>query len=232
VGVGTRSVERAKAVMERDPELAAKVKAGDVTLKLAERTLAKAEAAEKIRTYVPPEGQYPVIVIDPPWPYEDDLSGSDGARGGLAYPTMTLEEICALKIPADEHCVLWLWITNAHLVASSHVRCLRAWRFEPKTIYTWDKVLMGVGRWGRNQTEHVILVVRGQPVFDGRSSGTYFREARRESSRKPEVFYEIVRETCPAEPKLEMFAREPRQGFVTAGAEKDLFPAPCQETPA
>jgi N6-adenosine-specific RNA methylase IME4 len=225
VGVGARTVERAKAVCERAPtELVEQIRAGKVTLRQAEKQLRRSAQLDKIRTYNPPTGRYPVIVVDPPWQYEDALDGSDAVRGGLTYPPMALPEICALRIPADEDCILWLWCTNTHLINGSAARVLEAWRFTPKTLYTWDKVNWITGHWGRGVTEHVILATRGKPAGVFESEGTLFRERRvREHSVKPEAFYRLVERSCPARPLLEMFARMHREGWVTTGAEQDLF---------
>jgi N6-adenosine-specific RNA methylase IME4 len=225
-GVGTRSVERAKAVRERDPELFQKVKDGEVTLKRAEKDLRRAEQIQQIREYVPPAGEFPVIAADPPWPYEDELNGSDAARGELPYPPMSLEQICALKVPTAKDCILWLWVTNAHLADGSAAQVLKAWGFIPKTILTWGKDKIGLGRWLRGRTEHCILAVRGAPKVDLRAHSTLIPGKVRAHSQKPDEFYELVEDLCPATPRLEMFARAERAGWVTTGAELPGAPTP------
>ena len=223
-GVSGRSVQRAKALIQTaPPEVVEAVRRGETTLKRAEKDVRRAQQLQQIREYVPPAGEYPVIVVDPPWKYDDQLDGSDAARGGCPYPPMTVEEICALAMPAAEDCILWLWVTNTVLLEGWHLRVLSAWGFRGKTIYTWDKVDMIGGHWGRNVTEHVIIAVRGRPVGTFERRTTLFAEKRsRVHSEKPEAFYELVEETCPATPRLEMFAREravERPGWVRSGAE-------------
>lgn len=218
-GAGARSVERAKAVTKKSPELAKRVKAGEVTLKQAEKQIRKKDQIKAVKKYEPPAGSYSVIAADPPWPYEDELDGSDSARGGLPYPAMTIEEICALPVPADKDCALWLWTTNAHLLDGSAKRVLDAWGFEPKTMLTWVKDRMGAGRWLRGITEHCILAVKGKPVVDLKNQTTELRAPRRGHSEKPDEFYALVEELCPATSRLELFARATRSGWVTSGAE-------------
>src|SRR5205814_3235063 len=83
------------------------------------RQLKIAKQAEAIRAEAPPlpgRGPYRVIVIDPPWENQnrsDDLS----RQGMVAYPTLTVAEICALPIPSmmHAHCVVWLWTTNFYM---------------------------------------------------------------------------------------------------------------------
>lgn len=223
VGAATRTVERAKFVAEKSPELAEKVRKGEATLKQAEKELRRAEQKEAVKAYQPPVGEWAVIVADPPWPYEDTLDGSDQARGGLPYPPMTMDEICAMKIPASRDCALWLWVTNSHLIDGSAARVLREWDFEPKALLTWKKDRMGAGRYLRNITEHVILAVRGKPMIEGESQINFLEAKSREHSRKPDEFFDLVERVCPSLSRLEMFSREPRKGWTTSGAEAELF---------
>jgi N6-adenosine-specific RNA methylase IME4 len=218
VGVSARTVERASAVAQRAPELVERIRTGDLTLGQAEREVRRKSAVESISKYEPPTGLHSVIVVDPPWKYRDELEG-DGARGGLPYPPMALEDICALEIPADRDCVLWLWTTNPMLLDGSALQVLQAWSFTPRALLTWDKERMATGHWLRGVTEHCILATRGEPVITLTNETTLIREARREHSRKPESFWPLVERLCPAKAKLEMFAREPRPGWTTSGAE-------------
>jgi N6-adenosine-specific RNA methylase IME4 len=103
-------------------------------------------------------------------------------------------------------------------------RCLDAWGFKEKTILTWDKELLGLGDWLRNVTEHCILAVRGRPVVALTNQTTIIREKRREHSRKPVAFYDMVEALCPGS-KLEMFSRSPRDGWGAWGAETEKFDA-------
>jgi N6-adenosine-specific RNA methylase IME4 len=137
---------------------------------------------------------------------------------------MTVQQICALPVKtlSQDSCVLWLWTTNAFMREA--YACLDAWGFQEKTILTWDKEIMGLGDWLRNQTEHCILAVRGSPIVSLTNQTTILREKRREHSRKPESFYTLVEALCPGS-KLEMFAREKRANWTAWGAETEAFNA-------
>lgn len=180
------------------------------------------------------QGQYQCIVIDPPWFYR--LRTNDKThRNRIPYRPMPTQEILAL--PVSELCdrsgsVLWLWYTNNHMVEAA--QCLQTWGFDLKTILTWEKVTkdgtkthLGVGHWLRNSTEHCALAVRGDVrAFAGRTltnQSTILHAPRREHSRKPPEFFELVDKLCPDMTKLEMFARESRDGWDCWGDQADMF---------
>ena len=230
VGASARSVERAKAVLAKKPELREQLKTAKMRLSPAERAIRREAQDKQVLEYRPPAGTYSVIVTDVPWRYDDQLEG-DGARSGVQYPTMTVEEIVAMKLgdtKAAADCALWFWTTNAFLIDGTAARVLSEWRFEPKALITWRKVdskgkdRLGAGRYLRNVTEHCILAVRGKPVIRGEDVPNIFDAPRREHSEKPDEFFAIVDKVCPAPPesKLELFARKDRAGWVTSGAEK------------
>ncbi|ODG98040.1 hypothetical protein A4S05_01085 [Nostoc sp. KVJ20] len=180
------------------------------------------------------QGHYQCIVIDPPWFYR--LRSKDKThRNRIPYQPMRTEEILALPIPelcGSNGCILWLWFTNNHMIEAA--QCLQTWGFELKTILTWEKVTkdgtkthLGVGHWLRNSTEHCALAVRGNvKAFAGRTltnQSSILHSPRREHSRKPEQFFELVEKLCPDMTKLEMFARSSRVDWDCWGDQADLF---------
>lgn len=183
----------------------------------------RSEVAKQIKAEpVPlPKGPFRVIVSDPPWQY-DKRAGDPTHRGDLPYPSMTTEEICRLPVPALAHedCILWLWTTNAFMRDAFNV--LDAWGFEEKTILTWVKDRMGLGDWLRGRTEHCIMAIRGKPTVLLTNQTTALEAAGREHSRKPEKFYALVETLCPGS-RVEMFARSPREGWWSWGAENGKF---------
>jgi len=222
LGVGRTTIERAEAVVEaaeEEPEeYGYLVEQMDRSGKVAGayRRLIVQQQAKDLDNGPPPlpTGPFQVIVADPPWQYD---SGSS-----LPYPTMPIEDIRALPVReiADENAILWLWTTNAHLPVAFSV--VEAWGFEYKTLLTWAKDRMGTGEWLRGQTEHCLLAARGKPVFLHGNHGTALSAARREHSRKPEEFFALVEATCPGA-KLELFSREPREGWKAFGNDLERF---------
>ena len=185
------------------------------------------------------QGQYQCIVIDPPWFYR--LRNQDKThRNRIPYQPMRTEEILALPVPElcdRAGCVLFLWFTNNHMVEAA--QCLQTWGFDLKTIVTWQKITkagtphLGTGHWLRNCTEHCALAVRGNmKAFAGRTltnQSTILHAPRREHSRKPPEFFELVDKLCPDMTKLEMFARESRDGWDCWGDQAEMFDRPVEE---
>lgn len=183
------------------------------------KNAAKGEHAERIAAEPPPlpTGPFRVIAADPPWMYSSRASDATH-RARNPYPDMSTEAIKALPVGdlAADDSVLWLWTTNAHLRESFDV--LDAWGFEHKTILTWVKDRMGTGDWLRGQTEHCLLATRGRPVVLLTNQTTVLYGPLREHSRKPDEFFALVEALCPGS-KVELFARQAREGWVAHGSE-------------
>jgi N6-adenosine-specific RNA methylase IME4 len=173
-----------------------------------------------------PEGPFRVITADFPWAY--DVRTDDAThRGVTTYPTMTTAEGVAMGSEvlkrAHDDCVLFFWITNAHMCTGEHVPIIKAWGFDVgKTVLTWVKDRMGAGNYLRNITEHCIVAVRGNPTINLTNETTELRAPRREHSRKPDEFYALVEKLCPGS-KLDIFGRQQREGWAVWGAETSKF---------
>lgn len=169
-----------------------------------------------------PEGLFAVIVADPPWMYvkrAEDFT----QRGKCPYPPMSQEDLLALRIPAAQDCVLWLWTTNAFVRDAYDLA--EAWGFEVKTILTWVKNRMGLGDWLRGQSEHCLMCVKGSPRIHLTNQTTVLMAPAREHSRKPDEFYALVESLCPGA-KLEMFARQRRPGWEAHGDQVEKYYSP------
>lgn len=183
----------------------------------------------KIDLYNPPV-LFDLIVSDPPWAY-----GSRGARSGrhaeLDYPTMSVEEICALPVAqaAAETSILQLWFTGAF--GEQAYQVCRAWGFEPVRIdRVWakrtvnDKPHAVTGPWGMTDCEFILLGTRGKAnstLLTSRSGYTLKQEQYPgRHSRKPASFYDEMEERFGnCQWRLEMFAREARDGWCRWGNE-------------
>lgn len=226
-GVSHDTVNRVKKIEEKAPEeVKNKLVSGEMSIneaykeiRTAERVAKKQATLEKIETLSHPNGLYHVLVVDPPWQYEKEASAKD-MRGRPKYPTMPIEEILALEIPAEDDAVLWLWTTNSFMHEAYHIA--EAWGFTPKTILTWVKDRMGMGDWLRGKTEHCILAVRGDVAVRLTNQTTVLEAPLREHSRKPDEFYALVDALCVGK-KIDIFSREKREGWDQWGGEPDEF---------
>jgi N6-adenosine-specific RNA methylase IME4 len=221
-------LRQVREIEKKKPEAIAGIRAGDKTIKQVKaeiKTAEKAAVAQRITAEAPqyPDGPFRVIVVDPPWKY-GSRSEDWTHRARNPYPDMTLEEIHKIPLVARAHkdCVLWLWTTNAFLFDA--FGCLTAWGFTYKTMLTWVKDRMGTGDWLRGKTEHCLMAIRGKPLVTLTNQTTALGGPLREHSRKPDEFYALVEALCPGN-KWELFARAPRAGWITSGAEKEKFEA-------
>jgi len=170
VGVSGRYIQDAKFVRERAPELAEKVLAGEMTLteakkeiRLQQKAALVAQIAEQKAAPLDSVGPFPVIYADPPWRYE--FAEDRGRQIENHYPTMPLDEIKALKVPAADDAVLFLWVTSPKLPEGLEV--LAAWGFQYVTCMVWVKDRIGMGYYARQQHELLLIGKRGNlPVPD------------------------------------------------------------------
>lgn len=225
--VSPRYIRDAKKIAKENPEQIELILNGKKTITEVKKEIRveaikqqRIEIAENVKK-ITIKDKYDVIVIDPPWQYAGDNGTSenydpDGFRSTCPYPTMSKEEIQNIKLPCANNCVLWLWTTNLFLKDSFEL--LDKWGFQLKSILTWDKEHIATGRWLRSQTEHCILAIKGKPFYNNTKWSTLIREKRTEHSKKPEIFYKMVDETC-AGLKLDYFARTNREGWDVYGDE-------------
>lgn len=186
---------------------------------------------------------YRTIAADPAWPYRDQISMKDGVKRSSAshYPTMTVAEICALgdsmptrvagfRIARDAF--LWLWVTNPILLDGTGTLVCRSWGFEPRQLITWVKGRItperfvphvGLGHFTRGATEHLILATRGRTkdLLQNRRTPNVFIAARSTHSTKPDDAYRVIENLTPG-PRLELFARRPREGWTVWGNDPAL----------
>jgi N6-adenosine-specific RNA methylase IME4 len=160
--------------------------------------------------------EYQTILADPPW--QINQTGTRGAQ--RHYPHMSAEAICALPVAtlAAWNAHLWLWVTNSTLVVGQTV--MAAWGFSYRSCLTWIKPRLGLGVYLRNQTEHVLLGVRGRAPIRFRAQGSWFYAPVQDHSHKPEEQYAII-ERCSPGPYLELFARRRQPGWHVWGNEVD-----------
>jgi len=214
--VGARYIQDAKRLSAEAPELFEQVRSGDLSIQQAKRKLRQAEAP-----FIPelPMGTYDVIYADPPWRYDFSMDGRRQIEN--QYPTLTVEELCALDVPAiaAPDSVLFLWATSPKLLEA--LRVIDAWGFSYTTSMVWDKEIIGMGYYARQQHEFLLIAKRGAlpvPAPDTRPSSV-IRQRRGRHSEKPALVYELLERMYPGRQRVELFARQQRDGWAHWGDE-------------
>jgi N6-adenosine-specific RNA methylase IME4 len=171
------------------------------------------------------------VLADPPWRFTNRTGKVAPEHRRLSrYPTLTIDEICALPV-ADHmaesaHC--YIWVPNALLPWGLQV--LASWGFDYKSNIVWHKVRKdggsdgrGVGFYFRNVTELVLFGTRGRnarTLAAGRRQVNVIQSRKREHSRKPDEQYSII-ESCSWGPYLELFGRGTRRNWTVWGNQAD-----------
>ena len=163
--------------------------------------------------------KYPIIYADPPWRYENPPVGDSNRSIENHYPTMSIEEICALPVQdiAAEDALLYMWATAPKL--RECLKVIEAWGFEYRTHIVWVKDKIGTGYHARNQHELLLIAKRGEmpPPKPGQQPSSVIEAPRGAHSEKPSIFAEIIERLYPAVGKIELFCRSPREGWSVWG---------------
>lgn len=174
-----------------------------------------------------PTGKFRLIYGDPPWRYEHIETESRAIEN--QYPTMGIEEICALPVPAADDSVLYLWATSPKLVEAMKV--IESWGFDYRTCAVWDKEKIGMGYYFRQQHELLLVAARGSlpvPEPSDRVSSVIRVKRGGIHSRKPVEVIELLESMYPKFTKrdrIELFTREPRAGWTAWGNEPEAVSA-------
>jgi N6-adenosine-specific RNA methylase IME4 len=185
----------------------------------------------------PPElagRQFQIIYADPAWTYNDKCNA--GERGAaFKYPTMTLEELYALREFVDQvaapDCLLALW--HVAPMPLEALMLVAKWGFKIKTMkgFTWHKTtatgkdFFGMGNWTRANSEDCLFAVRGKPKRVNAGVPQIIHAPRREHSRKPDEARDRLVKLMGDVPRLEMFARQATPGWSVWGNETGKFTA-------
>lgn len=221
MGVSHSYVAQAKAIQEAAPAAFQEIKAGQKTISEVARTLKKTRLLKSIPSL--PKGKFRVFYADPPWKYGDtrNVNGWESTAAEDHYPTMSIAELCALPIETitATDAVLFLWVTSPLLFECQPV--IRAWGFEYRSSFVWDKVKHNMGHYNSVRHEFLLVCARGSctpdvpKLFD--SVQSIERSGRH--SEKPEAFRTIIDTLYPSGPRIELFARSKRKGWNAYGNE-------------
>ena len=173
--------------------------------------------------------KYSVIYADPPW--RQSKGGKKRVRENssgkeLDYKTLNLDEIYAQLKQAtnltEENSVLFLWTIDKYLFEAQEIAEKLGYKLHARMI--WNKVT-GIPaaftiRYGH---EYLLFMYRGKliPVAKEERGKIHsvFTEQVKKRSQKPTIAYEIIERLYPNTKKIELYARNTRNGWDCWGDE-------------
>lgn len=177
------------------------------------------------------EKKYDIIYTDPPW--EQSRGGKKKARPNstgkpLDYPTMKLQDISNLhkhvlsSITSDKHNV-FMWATEKYLHETETMMEGFGYKLHIRFIYS-----KGMGQspaFTVRFTHEYLLwfykpgkIVMPRKETRGKYASVFFEKPKRHS-QKPTFVYEMLEDMFPGCNKIEMFARNYREGWDCWGNE-------------
>ena len=172
---------------------------------------------------------YQLLYVDPPW--KQSKGGKKSVRPNssgkeLEYVVCSLDEIEEhLKIAdshTEENAVLFLWTIDKYLFEAQAIAEKFGYKLHARMI--WNKIT-GIPaaftvRYGH---EYLLYMYKGKltPIsIEQRGKiHTVFTERATKHSKKPTIAYEIIESLYPEQTKLEMYARNTRDGWDCWGNE-------------
>ena len=177
----------------------------------------------------PVNKKYDLILADPPWTYKDNpnLVGQASSH----YPCVSISDLISLKPHLDnickKNCILAVWTTGPKM--GDCLELIRGWGFIYKTVlFTWMKTyksgnpISGMGFYTRSCCEFVLLATRGccRSMRASKNISQMIEEPRTEHSAKPFIVGSRLIELFGEKDRLELFARQRREGYDFWGNEQ------------
>ena len=169
--------------------------------------------------------KYQIIYADPPWKY----GGTGGTKWSPAenyYPIMSFKELEDMaptikNITDTNSCLLFMWVVSAEL--DKCIEIGKSWGFEYITVaFVWYKERANVGNYTMSGCELCLLFKKGKIPSDRvRNPGQkqFYSAPVDYHSHKPEEFAERIKKMYPTSKKIELFARDNKDGFDCWGNE-------------
>lgn len=176
--------------------------------------------------------KYNIVYADPPWRFAAWSHRGEGKGASRHYECMTLEDICELPVAemCAEDAALFLWVVQPMLPEALAV--MNRWGFSFRTVaFVWVKMpptwtqydrrikpRLGLGYHTRSGAEQCWLGIRGKG-YKRHAQGVeqVLHAPIREHSRKPDEIAARIEALVGEVPRIELFAREKRQGWDSWG---------------
>jgi len=223
LGLTKRESSEAQVLADLPEDDFQEVKEGRKSKKAAvnEARRNKRRTESKEAPALPGDKQYRIIYADPPWEYDQWLPHQYGDIE-KHYANMSIETLCALPIQsmAEKDAVLFLWVPSPKLERAFDV--IRAWGFEYKTSFVWDKIKHNFGYYNSVRHEFLLIAGRGQSTPDSKKliDSVVSIERTSKHSEKPPYFRDLIDELYTQGNRIELFHRgEIKSGWDTWGNE-------------
>ncbi len=166
---------------------------------------------------------YQIIYADPPWKrLKGGLRKARPRQGkSLDYPIMELLEIKAVLAPFNAP-VLFLWTIDKYLHEAEQIGLDLGYKLHARLV--WDKTNGVAPAFTVRYTHEYLLWLYRKPFLPiahnqrGKWT-TVLREVATRHSVKPQIAYEMIEALYPDASKLELFARNKREGWDCWGNE-------------
>ncbi len=166
--------------------------------------------------------KYKTLYADPPW---NERGGGKVKRGAdKHYNLMKSNDILTyfktqIFPLLDDDCHFYLWVTNNFL--EDGLELMRQMGFVYKTNIVWVKNHIGLGQYFRGIHEICLFGTRGKFTSNSNKESTMICSKKGKHSRKPHGMYSKI-EAVSDSPRLEVFARDKREGWDVFGDESPV----------
>lgn len=169
--------------------------------------------------------KYQIIYADPPWSYNDRMSGHSFSLDH-EYETQSSDWIGNLPVAtlADKDCTLFMWAVSPLLPEALEV--MDEWGFHYVTVaFCWSKLtkhghrVSNLGRWTMGNVELCLLGRKGRPARVTKNVKQLVESERTFHSRKPDEVRQRIVQLMGDVPRIELFAREKPPGWHVWGNE-------------
>lgn len=172
--------------------------------------------------------KYSIVYADPPWIQKK--GGKKNVRpnssgGELDYPTLSMNEIEEIlrKVKTNSKHNFFVWTIEKYLLKTEEMMKSMGYKVHARII--WNKVTgMPTAFTVRYQHEYLLWCYKKSkilmPVKEEQGKwGDVFTEQVKRHSQKPEHAYEMIEAMFPDVEKIELFARNTRNGWDCWGNE-------------
>ena len=180
--------------------------------------------------------KYNIIYADPAWSYNKKIGQGVADEVYKTMPTSEIKKLPVQNLAANDF-FLFIWVTFPMLKDGLDV--IEAWGFEYKTLaFSWIKTnkrqnlnqlsfmpidlidtFFGIGHYTKSNCELCLLAKKGKPKVIDNTISSVVISPLREHSRKPDEVRTKIIKLCGDLPRIELFAREQKDGFDVWGNE-------------